>query len=297
MKAASGTSDSASPDSAGSGSTAKRSGASGPSAPGSVFQTDLTQAPFSGVNKFYFAAPSTAPTLLLAPVPVVAYPSHRVPRAIGVPVPGSSTTPSLSTKEAIAAPDASQGSGAASSKQRATTPDKDSSAVKSPSPSTNPSRIRKVAAAPDSDPEEGSPRRHPRKPGTSRHTTPSRTSTAMRKGTPAPMSAPSPRSASNSNPRQRRTNLPQIPLEQTKPEVRQFRPPAKSNGNSGKQPQATPADQPNVASSAGPHSAGAKPRAGAYAGSNSAVAKRKPNASRARPKQPASSACQANPGK
>lgn len=297
LKAGSGPSDSVSPGSAVSSSTVSRSGVSGSAAPGSAYQTDLTQPPFAGMDKSYFTTPSTAPTLLLAPIPLVASSGHRAPTAMTVRFPVSPATCSLTNTEAET-PDSAHGSGVASPKRHKKTANKDSSTVPSPIPPTNPSRVRKAAAAPNSDPEEGSPRRHPRKARTNPAAVPSAIS---RKAETAPASVPVSAGASPSQPATKASPSPST----TPPPIDKAgaAPVPAPNKNPtaapGKQPQAGSDLQPKAALARSPRLASAKPRAGTLANSDSdsAAPRRKPQAPAANSEQPASAACQAIPGK
>jgi hypothetical protein len=274
-------------------SPGSHSGASGSAPPESAFQTNLEQPPFSGMGKFYFTTPSTARTLLLAPIQMVA--GRPAPRAIKVPFPASSTT--SSNKEA-ATQDSAQGSDVASSPRRHARRTKKDSTT-SPIPPAEPSRARKAAPAPDVDPEAGPPRRHSRKARTNPSAVPtgtphssSKAATASAAGPVSPSDSPS-QAATKANrnaapPSTGKDGAATLPASGKNP-----------TAVPGKEPQTASVEHPKVASAGGVRSARAKPHAGTLANSDSdsAAPKRKPNASAAKPEQPASSACQTPPGK
>ena len=156
LKAVPGSSDSSSSGSAVSSPTVSRSLVSDSAAPGSAYRTDLAQPPFAGMEKFYFTTPSTAPTLLLAPIPVVASSGHPARRAIKGPFAVSSAV-EPPTGRAAAGSTSSLSSAKISSTRHVRRTSKSSSPV--------PSSARKSwVPASDSDPEEGSTRRSPRRP-------------------------------------------------------------------------------------------------------------------------------------
>ena len=186
LKAASGRSDSAS---AVSSSAVFRSVLSGSAAPSSAYHPDLAQPPFAGMDKFYFTTPSTSPTQLLAPIPVVGSSGHRASRAIEVPFPVSSAV-ERPTGKGTAGSTSSLSSAKVSSTGRARRPSKDASPF--------PSADRKPAIpASDSDPEAGSPRRFARKAVKAPFSIPSssRKEASLPASTPASVPISSPASA------------------------------------------------------------------------------------------------------
>jgi len=306
-EAGSGAADSASPGSTSPSSTVSSSAVSGSAVsgspvlgsatPGSAYQTDPSQPPFAGMDKLYFTTPSAARTLLLAPIPVAASPRHPAPRAVKAPFPDSPTSSSLKDKEAET-PDSAEDSEVAPSKRHTKTSNKDLSGIPSRIPSKDRSSARKAAAAPDSDPEGGSPRRHPRKARTNPSAVSSEISPSIRKLAPVPGSAPA-----GTSPPQSSAKANKSPFTSPAPAEKAGAAPVPAPGKdptvvSGNQAQPA-SSKPGAIPTRNLRSASAKPRAGALADSDSdsAASQRTPKAPAAKSEQTSISACQAVPEK